>query len=142
MGRGQVLELQLTQYRAYVEADYLLIPLKGCGAYGVTHGIGKPPPEVLTQLQIIGVEYEPTIPVRLGLCELLVYFSTRLAVSCLRRMRFSLLSLLNSSRSSVRSPSRSPSSISCCLIHLLKDSLDIPSSSAIFGLDFFLPEER
>ena len=42
--RGQVLELHLTQHRAYVEADHLLIPLKGCGAYRVTHGIGKPWP--------------------------------------------------------------------------------------------------
>lgn len=59
--------------------------------------------------------------------------------SCLR-MRFSLLSLLNSSRSAVVSPSRSPASTSCCLIHLLKDSLATPSPSAIFGID--LPEER
>jgi hypothetical protein len=57
VGRGQVLELHLTQHRAYVEADYLLIPLKGCGTYGVTYGIGKPPRQVLTQLQIIGVEH-------------------------------------------------------------------------------------
>ena len=56
VGRGQVLELHLTQHRAYVEADQLLIPLKGCGTYGVTYGIGKPAPQVFTQLQIVGVE--------------------------------------------------------------------------------------
>jgi len=56
VGRGQVLELHLTKHRTYVEADHLLLPLKGCRTYGVTHGISKPPPQVLTQLQIIGVE--------------------------------------------------------------------------------------
>ncbi len=49
-------------------------------------------------------------------------------------------SLPNCSRSSVVSPSRSPSSTSCCLFHLLRDSLAMPSSSAIFGIDF--SEER
>ncbi len=59
--------------------------------------------------------------------------------SCLR-VRFSLLSPLNSSRSSVVSSSRSQASPSCCLIHLLRDSLAITRSSAILGID--LPEER
>jgi hypothetical protein len=80
VGRGQVLELHLTQKRAYVEADHLLIPLKGCRTYGVTYRIGKPAPQVLTQLQIISVEHEPTISVCLGFGGFLVYFSARLAV--------------------------------------------------------------
>ena len=37
VGRRQVFQLQLTQYRAYVEANHLLISLKGCGTYGVMH---------------------------------------------------------------------------------------------------------
>lgn len=61
------------------------------------------------------------------------------SLSCLSVL-FSRRSLLNSWRSSVVSPSRSAESTSCCLIHLLKDSLAMPSSSAIFGID--LSEER
>src|SRR5215207_8585976 len=63
----------------------------------------------------------------------------RNSLSCLRVL-FSRRSLLSSSRSEVVSPSRSPSSTSYCLIHRLKDSLAIPNSSAIFGID--LSEER
>ncbi len=59
--------------------------------------------------------------------------------SCLR-MRFSLLSLPNSSRSSVVSPSFSPASISVCLTHFLRDSADTPSSRA--ASEMGLPEER
>jgi hypothetical protein len=58
----------------------------------------------------------------------------RNSLSCLR-VSFSRRSLLSSSRSSVASPSLSPASISCCLIYLLRDSLAIPSSTVILGID-------
>jgi hypothetical protein len=62
VGRGEVLELQLTQHRAYVKADHLLITLKARGSYGVTHAISKPPPQILVQLQIIGLEDKAFVP--------------------------------------------------------------------------------
>src|SRR5215208_340840 len=58
-----------------------------------------------------------------------------------RRILFSRLSLLSSSRSSVLSPSRSPRSISACLIQLRRVWSAIPNSYASWRMDL-AGEER
>src|SRR5215207_1155432 len=53
-----------------------------------------------------------------------------------RRTLFSLRSRLNSSRSSVLSPSRWPASISACFTHSLRELSETPSSLAIWEAGF------
>jgi hypothetical protein len=63
----------------------------------------------------------------------------RISLSCLRTL-FSRLSLASSSFSSVVSPSRSPSSISCCSLQFLKVCSETSSSREIWARGF--AEER
>src|SRR3712207_4576628 len=66
-----------------MEAYHLLVPLEGRRTYGVTHGVGKPPLQVLTHLYAVSIEDQPAVPVGHSLSELLHRLRPCLAVDCL-----------------------------------------------------------
>src|SRR5215212_11984853 len=66
-----------------MDAYYLLIAFVCCGPNGIEYAIHQPPLQVLSHLQVVGIEEESIIPTRHRPRQLLGYFLSRLAVECL-----------------------------------------------------------
>src|SRR5918994_4541383 len=66
-----------------MDAYYLLIALVRRGTNGIEYAIRQPPFQVLSNLQVVGIEDESSVPISHRPRQLLGYFLSRLAVECL-----------------------------------------------------------